>query len=575
MGTADYMAPEQALSTKTVDHRADIYSLGCTLFTLLTARPIYAGGTALEILLGHREAPIPQLPGNAAFLQGIFARMVAKLPEGRYPSMAHVAADLERFGTSQVVAVTAAPPAPPPPLAAPVAVSTSQALPVAQPSGHSTSQVVPVTPSLTPSTSHATPVTGNQPPAPLTATSVLPAAKRSKLPWLVGGGCALLALVTIVGVVGLAGLFGSRKTGQALQAKGAKDSGSAAVATKVAGDPTPPVDLHGLIRECVKEAKVKKTTVLGGAFAQGGFEELPADGGILIGFEVGTGKFVANDTIGYLQPIYQTAGGEKRGKEIGKRPDRVVALKAKPGYAVGAMRIGAGGVMDGLAVTFMKLKGKFLEVSDSYESQWVGGPGGGEGRRLGGDGSVMIGVFGKTTGDGAPCQLGLYYPLIPTDWIVVFRSDDPKIWNDDVNKGPNQYSKALDLLPDTIRYLKLTNMSTKEFVVIEKTKDKLTNWSDDAEKRYGWEGRNGVDGNAHHLGIYYRVWPAVQNGDICISWPVCRGWGFGHIHGAATQQAYSWDGKPIAKTVFEIAVKSDALTEAESKKLLKAGVVRE
>jgi serine/threonine protein kinase len=104
MGTVDYMAPEQAVSSKAVDHRADIYSLGCTLFTLLTARPVYSSGTDLEILLAHREGPIPQLPDHCAYLQEILARMVAKLPDDRYPSMAHVVADLERLGTSRPAA---------------------------------------------------------------------------------------------------------------------------------------------------------------------------------------------------------------------------------------------------------------------------------------------------------------------------------------------------------------------------------------------------------------------------------------------------------------------------------------
>jgi serine/threonine protein kinase len=579
MGTADYMAPEQALSTKTVDHRADIYSLGCTLYTLLTARPIYAGGTALEILLGHREAPIPQLPGHAVFLQGIFARMVAKLPENRYPSMAHVAADLERLGTARPVPVATVPAAEQnivaasrmavapatPPLPSPVT-------PVAPSAPVSTSQVTPISSAVAASTSHVAPLTGQHPRDTATATSVMPFARR-KLPWLVGG-CAALALVMLIGVVGLVGLLRSGKSGPAIQAKASKDSGAGTATSKDSGPPAPPVDLHGLIRECVKEAKVKKTTVLGGAFAQGDFEELPTDGGILIGFDVGTGKFVANDTIGYLQPIYQTAGGEKRGKEIGKRPERIVTLKAKPGYAVGGMRIGAGGVMDGMAVTFMKLKGKFLDVSDAYESQWMGGPGGGEGRRLGGDGSVMIGVFGKTLGDGGPCRLGLYYPLIPTDWIVVFRSDDPKIWNDDVNKGPNHFAKSLELMPDTIRYLKLTNTQTKEFVITEMTKQRLTQVTDDG--RYGWEGRNEFHYRVYHLGIFLRIWPGGAAGDVIITrHGPSKGWGFGDTSTDAGPQGYAWAGQPIAKTVFEIAVKSDALTEAEAKKLLKAGVVRE
>ncbi len=95
MGTVDYMAPEQAESTKHADARADIYSLGCSLYYLLTARPTYARETLMARMLAHREAPIPALEGVPAPVRAVFERMVAKRPEDRFPTMTEVVAALE------------------------------------------------------------------------------------------------------------------------------------------------------------------------------------------------------------------------------------------------------------------------------------------------------------------------------------------------------------------------------------------------------------------------------------------------------------------------------------------------
>ncbi|MGA2035590.1 MAG: serine/threonine-protein kinase, partial [Thermoguttaceae bacterium] len=99
MGTVDYMAPEQALSTKHADARADIYSLGCSLHYLLTGKAAYDGDTLMARLLAHREAPIPSLGADVPEqVQAVFEKMVAKTVEDRYQTMSEVVAALEQCG---------------------------------------------------------------------------------------------------------------------------------------------------------------------------------------------------------------------------------------------------------------------------------------------------------------------------------------------------------------------------------------------------------------------------------------------------------------------------------------------
>lgn len=87
MGTADYLAPEQAKDAHNADIRADIYSLGCTLFHLLVGKPPFGGGMAVQKIACHlvQEIPLVDLPSAVPQeLGAVLAKMVDKDPAKRY-----------------------------------------------------------------------------------------------------------------------------------------------------------------------------------------------------------------------------------------------------------------------------------------------------------------------------------------------------------------------------------------------------------------------------------------------------------------------------------------------------------
>ena len=98
MGTINYMAPEQARNATKADHRSDIYSLGCTLFFLLTGRSLYKG-KVVETLMAHAQQPIPSLREHCDdvphWLEEVYSRMVAKKPEDRYQSVDEMIQDVQ------------------------------------------------------------------------------------------------------------------------------------------------------------------------------------------------------------------------------------------------------------------------------------------------------------------------------------------------------------------------------------------------------------------------------------------------------------------------------------------------
>ena len=107
MGTINYMSPEQAVDSKTADARSDIYSLGCTWFYLLFARPVFEADTSVKQILAHRDAEIPRLSEllgepEAQDVDAVFQRMLAKSPSDRYQTIAELLDDLELLASHYV-----------------------------------------------------------------------------------------------------------------------------------------------------------------------------------------------------------------------------------------------------------------------------------------------------------------------------------------------------------------------------------------------------------------------------------------------------------------------------------------
>jgi serine/threonine protein kinase len=100
MGTPHYISPEQVEAMKDVDLRADIYSLGCTLFHLLSGQAPFDGNSAVAIMMKHVNAPVPDLrsawPECPIELATVVKRMMQKHPADRQQSYGEVNADLRR-----------------------------------------------------------------------------------------------------------------------------------------------------------------------------------------------------------------------------------------------------------------------------------------------------------------------------------------------------------------------------------------------------------------------------------------------------------------------------------------------
>jgi formylglycine-generating enzyme required for sulfatase activity/predicted Ser/Thr protein kinase len=111
MGTPEYVAPEQAMDAREADTRSDIYSLGCTLYALLTGQPPFVEDTIGKLVLAHVEKePVPlheACPEVPAELSAVVAKMLAKDPAQRYQRPDEVAQALAPFAKARAKAAAA------------------------------------------------------------------------------------------------------------------------------------------------------------------------------------------------------------------------------------------------------------------------------------------------------------------------------------------------------------------------------------------------------------------------------------------------------------------------------------
>jgi serine/threonine-protein kinase len=201
LGTVDYIAPEQAADARRADHRADIYSLGCTLYYLLTGQPAFPGTDLVEKIHSRQLGEPPDVralcPEASVGLAEVLRKLMARRPEDRYQTAAEAAVALEPY----TLRMPAPPPEPVAKAAPPRGIVLAQPVPAdaLPPAGTPIPLAValPVTAAPPPSDAE-TFALDHTPAAPRPPRPRVPAAAPVPWRWLAGGGVLGLVLLLVL-----------------------------------------------------------------------------------------------------------------------------------------------------------------------------------------------------------------------------------------------------------------------------------------------------------------------------------------------------------------------------------------
>ncbi|HEX3149443.1 MAG TPA: hypothetical protein VHR66_15320 [Gemmataceae bacterium] len=155
----------------------------------------------------------------------------------------------------------------------------------------------------------------------------------------------------------------------------------------------------------------------------------------------------------------------------------------------------------------------------------------------------------------------------PNHWRVLFRSKKPELWNTNTQAG-DDFAIPLRSTLEDVKYLRLRRMDTGDAIIIPITRGRISR-VDPMGPKVRWNGEGKDEHGGYHLGIAEGPVAKFTEGQGTIGvlmdgWDANPGSGFGHAHHVDNGgQRYSWLGKEIPATVFEIAVTTEELTDKD------------